>query len=170
MRHMYDLHASKMQYCPNISWDEHPCCLKHHKQARQCILNLRFNEHDWQHRPSCFKKGCECQNNLPAALSPNHSIMFDESKPVTFHDFNGSSTTVHPFLVLPQRLQGDSFLNTHNYYTTSIFSCNKNVQIGDAGHMFYVTLYTSKNNQKEEKIAYLNNATSISRKFIDRKQ
>ena len=57
MRHMYDIHASKIQYCLNISRETHPCCLKHHKQARQCILNLRFNEHDWQHRPSCFKKG-----------------------------------------------------------------------------------------------------------------
>ena len=114
---------------------------------------------------SCFKKGCECRFSFPSAPSMHHSILFDETKPVSFYDFSDFSETRSPFLVLPKRRIGDLFLNTHSHIATSVFSCNTNVQIGDYGHMYYVTLYVNKGNQKEETKAHLNTTNALSRRL-----
>ena len=42
--------------------------------CRKRILNLRFNEHDFYHRPSCFKKGCECRVNLSLMICLKHQL------------------------------------------------------------------------------------------------
>ena len=36
--------------------------------CRKLILNLRFNEYDFHHRTSCFKKGREYHANLPMMI------------------------------------------------------------------------------------------------------
>ena len=113
---------------------------------------------------SCFKKGCECRFCIPADRSICHSILLhEEIKPTNFYDFTASPTKVCPFLVLQKRRISNLFLNTNNEIASSIFSCNTNVQIGDDGHMYYVTLYESKGNQKEETRAYLNVSNALSR-------
>ena len=33
--------------------------------SRHPLIQLRFNVHDSNHRPSCFKKGPECRTELP---------------------------------------------------------------------------------------------------------
>ena len=66
---------------------------------------------------------------------------------------------------MPKRLKADMFLNTHNPIASNIFACNTNVQVGDYGHVFNSTLYSSKNNQKEETRAYLNVSTMFSRRI-----
>ena len=159
------MYASKIKSCPNQPFDQNSCCLKHHKQEKQCILNLGFNEHDWKHRPSCFKKSCECQNNLPAAPSQHHNIVFDNNNPVIFHDFNGSNTTVHPFWYFPRDFKEIPSLIPITSMQAPFFVATQMCRLGIAGHMFYVILYTSKNNQKEEKRAYLNAATAVSRRI-----
>ena len=39
------------------------------KDVRDVLLRLKFDEHDWKHRSSCFKKGCDCRFFLP---EPSH--------------------------------------------------------------------------------------------------
>ena len=29
------------------------------------LKKLQFNEHDWKHRPGCFKMGCDCRFDFP---------------------------------------------------------------------------------------------------------
>ena len=58
------------------------------------LLNLRFNEHDYVHRASCFKKGCECRFFLPMMTCPQTSIDFD----VIGKKHNGITLMVHRVL------------------------------------------------------------------------
>ena len=46
-------------------------------ECRYMILNLRFNERDYGHRASCFKKGCECRFFLPMMICPHTFIDFE---------------------------------------------------------------------------------------------
>ena len=114
--------------------------------CRKRILNLRFNEHDFYHRPSCFKKGCECRANLPMMMWPDTSIEFDKKNEIPWHFVDGTMSKWCPFQVITKRLQGDQFLNVHNPVSSYVFSCNTNIQIGQLDHVFYNTLYGSKAN------------------------
>ena len=35
-------------------------------EIRTALLHLRFDEHAWEHRKSCFKKSKECRHNFPS--------------------------------------------------------------------------------------------------------
>ena len=105
--------------------------------CRKTILNLRFNEHDFYYRPSCFKKGCECRANLPMMMLPEIPIEFDKNKTIDWHFVDGKSSSWCPFQVITKRLQGDQFLNVHNPVTSYVFSCNTNIQIGQLDHVYY---------------------------------
>ena len=56
--------------------------IEHHLHSfnvRHPLLQLRLNKHANEHRPSCFKKGCECRNNLPEAHQDVATISFEEN-------------------------------------------------------------------------------------------
>ena len=55
------------------------------------LIQLRFNVHNSNHRPSCFKKGHECRTELPKKHNHDAEIHFDDDKCITWHFINGST-------------------------------------------------------------------------------
>jgi len=43
-------------------------------------LVWRFNEHAWEHRAACFKKGIKCRAALPKKIQDKWELCFDESE------------------------------------------------------------------------------------------
>ena len=81
-------------------------------------------------------------------------IQFDNDRCITWHFIDGSTTKVTPFKYHPKRNIGDQFMNVNNDIVTTVLACNNNVTIGDKACFFYVTLYQTKHNQKEESCTY----------------
>jgi hypothetical protein len=57
------------------------------------LLRYSVDFHDWQHRPTCFKRGCECRFNLPEMSWPGTSLeieaeLDDESNVTTWYRLN----------------------------------------------------------------------------------
>ena len=69
----------------------------------------------------------------------------------------------------PKRNIGGQFVNVNNDTATTVLTCNNNVTIGDKACFFYVTLYQTKHNQKEESCTYHSIFLSLS-KFIKRQR
>ena len=91
---------------------------------RHPLIQLRFNLHDYKHRPSCFKKGPECRTELPKKHNHAAEILFDNNKCVTWHFIDGSTTKVTPFKYHPKRNIGDQFMNVNNDIATTVLTCN----------------------------------------------
>ena len=133
--------------------------------VRNSMLNLRFNEHDKDHRFACFKKNEECRAFLPTLIQVEPDILWDDDHGIDCcfsWDWDGVENEIIPiqrkicaFTVLPERSFGDQYLNIHTKVISNIFACNSNVQIGDIGHLFYNTLYTSKSTQAEDSRNFL---------------
>ena len=126
----------------------------HDREVRHHIATKRMNEHDWRHRPSCFKYGGECRYCFPFMCQDCTYIKVDEldgNLGTTWRFVDGSSTTVYPFSAVPKRRMGSQYLNTHSQSVTRVLGCNSNIQIGSPRCVFYVVHYTTKNTQKEDK-------------------
>ena len=54
-------------------------------------------------------------------------------------------------------------MNINNDIATTVLACNNNVTSGDKACFFYVTLYQTKHNQKEESCAYHNICLALSK-------
>ena len=122
--------------------------------VRHFIASRRMNEHDWRHRPSCFKYGGECRYCFPYMCEDSTCVKVDESDEslgTTWRYVDGTSKTVFPFSVKPKRGMGSQFLNTHISRVTKNLACNSNIQIGSPRCVFYVVHYTTKNTQNEDK-------------------
>lgn len=63
------------------------------------LLQLRFNNHDIDHHPSCFKKGCECRNNLPQDHQVVAQICFDESNNIEWLFVDGTKKKVKAIFI-----------------------------------------------------------------------
>ena len=124
--------------------------LLHTFHVRYPLLQLRFNIHDYSHRPSCFKKGCECRNNLPQEHQLVADIFFDDKNTITWQFIDGSTRKVYPFKYMPKRNIGDQFMNMNNDIASIALACNTNVTSGDKVRFYYITMYQSKQNQAEE--------------------
>ena len=61
---------------------------------------------------------------------------------------------------------GSQFLKEHSPVLTEVFGANSNLQVGNPAHLFYNTLYTSKNSQNEDQSRYNVIATSIIRRIV----
>ena len=124
------------------------------KDVRHHIATKRMNEHDWKHRPSCFKYGGECRYWFPLICQEDTIIKVDElddALATTWRSVNGTCRKVYPFSAKPKRGMGSQYLNTHSSYVTEQLGCNSNVQIGSPRCIFYVVHYTTKNTQKEDR-------------------
>ena len=131
---------------------------------RYPLLQLRFNSHDFHHRKGCFKKGCECRFNLPKGHQIMASIEFDEENAMYWHFIDGSKKKISRYEYMAQRNTGDQFVNMSNDIASCVLGCNTNVGIADRAGFFYVTMYASKQNQAEEKIAYLTCCEALCRR------
>ena len=121
---------------------------------RTALLHQRFNYHDPSHRPSCFKKGCECRFPFPLCACMETDILEDEGEygenVIEWCHLNGTVQQVRPFLVTPKRPMGCQYINIHNKPISELLNCNTNLQIGDPSQVYYSTLYTSKTTQKDD--------------------
>jgi hypothetical protein len=57
----------------------------------------------------------------------------------------------------------DVFLNTHNKTVSLLLGYNNNVMSGGRDMIYYVTLYNTKTNQKEETFPFLKQCVAISK-------
>jgi hypothetical protein len=156
--HTIDVHAMR-----------HPYVIQHYipNSAPSIILNAitnhRFNEHDQNHKKSCFKKRKECRFKI-LTLTNYEQFKLDWNKDdeLHFYNLNGSKYTTYNFSVIPRRHKCDMFMETYSRAVSHIFGCNTNIQLGSYNHMFYSTLYSSKGNQEEENwsFAHIYNAVA----------
>ena len=124
------------------------------KDVRDVLLRFKFDEHDWKHRSSCFKKGCDCRFFLP---EPSHgqTDIYSENELKgeleDWHTLDGNDPLRIPTWVLQTlRTQGCQYINAHNRNISEVLNCNTNVQIGDISQVYYSTLYCGKSSQKED--------------------
>ena len=61
-------------------------------------------------------------------------------------------------------------MNVNNDIATTILACNNNVTIGDKACFFYVTLYQSKHNQKEESFSYYSICRALTKRIQFRQE
>lgn len=98
-----------------------------------------------------FAQGCECRGYFPVSASDATEICIDDKMDeVTWYTIDGNENKVRPWIVEPKRPMGCQYINTHNEALSRTLNCNTNVQIGDPSSIFYTTLYTTKDNQKED--------------------
>ena len=136
---------------------------------RHPLIQLRFNAHDHYHRPSCFKKGPECRTELPQKHRQVAMIQFEKNNTINWYFSDGSVKIITPFKYYPKRNIGDQFMNVTNDIATTVLAYNNNVTSGYKACFFYVTLYQTKHNQKEEAFNYHNVCLVLSRR-IKKKQ
>ena len=147
-----DLLTSRYAIDDHDSSEEHG--FLYDRDVRRHITTKRMNEHDWRHRPSCFKYGGECRYCFSFTCQECTNIKVDELDDdlgTTWRYVDGTSTKVYPFSARPKRGMGSQYLNTHCPYVTDILACNSNIQIGSPRCVFYVVHYTTKNTQKEDR-------------------
>ena len=114
-----------------------------------CIVKEKFNEHDFNHRPSCFKKGPECRFHIPKPKNEDWLVYFGDEESKWFL-VQGGYKKVTSFDIVPKRLMGDQFLNVFCPTVSGVFGYNSNIQIGDVAHIYYNTLYGSKSTQDDD--------------------
>jgi hypothetical protein len=93
------------------------------EHVRFHVATHRMNEHDWKHRPGCFKHGCECRFCFPKLGFSRSSFVVDDTniEKGTFWrylDPHESSRTVYPYTIESQRGVGSQYLNTHSRIIT----------------------------------------------------
>ena len=144
--------------------------------VRSGMVQLRFNEHAWEHRTSCFKKTEECRAFLPTLCQPKAEVKWEEDcdgvecwNSMYYDEYSKQIQTkkrrITAFTVLPQRNFGDQYLNVHSRAISNLFACNSNIQSGEIAHMYYTTVYTSKEIQKEESKNFLFISCQFARTF-----
>ena len=161
-RHSYDMTDGCIKL-DNAFWGN--------KDVRDILLRLRFDEHGWNHRASCFKKGCDCRFFLPTPSVDNTVIESDEGdngENVTNWYRLKENDTLHvpPWMVRQRRPMGCQYMNTHSKPISDVFNCNTNIQIGDRSQVFYSTLYCGKSTQKEDSERQQRISDSINRRLL----
>ena len=137
------------------------------------MSKLRFNEHDYRHRMSCFKKSCECRFLFPRLPQDNFDITFNKTNAdsVWYKVFGETPHLLsRGFSVETPRCISDLYLNTHNPVISRLLGYNSNITIGSHSLIYYCTLYTSKGTQKEEKYPFLTACTAIAKRIRWKKQ
>ena len=126
------------------------------KALRYFACNVQSNAHFVNHATRCFKKGLECFANLPDSPCEFTEILFNDEFD-DWYDWKGMNKRRSMFSIRPKRNIEDCFGNTHSPFLTSILGCNTNVLCGLTGPIvMYVTGYSVKSQQKEEREAFEN--------------
>ena len=135
------------------------------------ISRYLYNEHNYKHRPTCFKKGVECRFHYPAGFNQTWDIDLghsdvtehaNESKPWATLD---GMRLARGFCILPKRDVSDLFLNVHSTSILRWNGYNNNIQLGDPAHIFYNTLYTSKSAVDEDSKVHQNTLLFVKTKI-----
>ena len=138
--------------------------------VRDLLLRLCFDQHEYNHRHSCFKKGCECRFMFPFLTCWRTFIHEDRGtnneNVIDWHRVDGTTMKMAPWMIIPKRPMGCQWMNVHNKTLSEVFNCNTNVQVGDPFHMFYITLYNLKSTQEEDGQRARRIAESLVRRLI----
>ena len=161
-REKLDIYAYRTVY--DIRWNNNKD-IKQNDNIRTCMLHYRFDEHDWRHRPSCFKKGCECRANFPTFTNNNPIEMSFGEKEAEIYSIFYQVRFETKFSILTERRITDLYMNTHNSVISEVCNCNNNVSFGDMAQMFYCTLYSTKSNQKEETASFLAASNALDKRI-----
>ena len=161
--YLYSYHiASGSNILRDKFWGDH--------RIRQVLLTQRFDHHDYTHRRGCFKKGCECRFLFPFTSCQETHIHEDtgdnNENVIIWHKLFGDNHKIAPWMIVPKRPMGCQYINVHNQVLSSILNCNTNVQIGDAFHMYYITLYNLKSTQEEDSEHVKHITESIIRRLV----
>ena len=105
--------------------------------------------------------GQNCLNDTGTLLQFN----LDEDNSINWYFIDGSVKLIVPFKYYPKRNIGDQFMNVNNDIATTVLACNNNVTSGDKACFFYVTLYQTKHNQKEESFTYHSICLALSKRI-----
>ena len=124
------------------------------KALRYFASNAQTNAHFVTHASRCFKKSPECFANLPDAPCNKVELVYNTTADM-WSNWCGIKEERYMFSLRPQRKIQDCYINTHNPFVTSSFSCNNNVLFCMTGPIvIYATGYNVKANQKEERNAF----------------
>ena len=147
--------------------------------VRTILLNEQNNVHDWNHRPTCFKKNSECRFKLGKQHNGNTYIHIEDStdkvdddsqiKTTSWRYLSGDIEETYPYCLVNKRPMGCQFINTHNVHISRVFACNTNVQIGEPCHMYYNTNYTTKNTQEEDSDRFIRIGTQVCKSLVRRR-
>lgn len=124
------------------------------EKARDHVAISHMNNHDYNHRGSCFKYSCSCRMRLPKLSKQQSEFVVDNTnieKCTTWRYLEQPSEEVYPYTIESKRGLGSQYLNTHNKTISSILACNNNIQMGSPRCLFYVVHYSTKSTQKEDK-------------------
>jgi hypothetical protein len=144
-------------------------------QVREILMRRRFDEHDFRHRPGCFKKGNECRFHLAKQSCKETTLHVEdvaqhESNVVVWHhllnESNSDKVQTTPYLVETKRYMGSQFINTHSVDVSNVFACNTNVQMGEPCHLFYASAYAFKDTQKEDTERFIRIGTQVIKRLI----
>lgn len=145
-------------------------------QVRGILLRWRFDDHDFGHRPGCFKKGPECRFNLAKPYCEQTTLHVDEvaedrSNVVMWHLLNESvQLETTPYLIETRRSMGSQFMNTHSVEASAVFACNTNVQMGEPCHLFYASAYAFKDTQSEDSERFIRIGTQVIKRLLRMQQ
>jgi len=138
------------------------------KKFIRAICHLHFNEHDWKHRPGCFKKGCECRFDFPRWVQGMFDLIFaEEDSTATWYTIYGSRPDLKAsgFSLVSTRGVSDVFMNAHNKAVCTVLGYNNNVSSGGRDMIYYVTLYNTKSNQQEERFPFFKQCVAIAKRM-----
>ena len=145
-------------------------------EARMIMLRSKFDEHDYNHRPGCFKKGNECRFNLAKQACVQTTFHMDDamedgSNVEDWHRLDQSEPLqTTPYLIETKRTMGSQSINTHSKPVSFVMTCNTNMQVGVVAHLFYATAYAFKDTQKEDSERFIRIGTQVIRRLLRMKQ
>ena len=118
------------------------------------IITALKNLHSSEHSRNCFKKDYECRMQLPKNECFLDKIVFEE-EPKAWYTWKGIKKERQLFVYESRRVHEDCFVNTSNESASSAFGCNTNIIAAvDGGSVMYITMYLSKDTQKEDRKLY----------------
>ena len=121
---------------------------------------LKFNEHDYFHRRSCFNYGDKCRFKVPNQVNEKNYIRYGEKVSV-WNMLDGKDRQVTSFDIMLKKSMGDQYLNTCSIGLSETSGYNSNLQIGDLAHVYYNTLYNTKSTQAADTRGYVSVCTAM---------
>jgi len=136
------------------------------------LINALRNLHSSDHSPSCFKKkdSVECRMKIPKRKCDHNDIKFEENGK-RWYTWEGEQNLRFLFSFEGERCHEDCYVNTNNEIVSGVFGCNSNVTNAvDGGSIMYITMYASKDTQKDDKKSYTEGARIMVRKLNEKIQ
>ena len=141
------------------------------RKLNAMACNALYNNHSSFHVRTCFRENCpECRYRFPQLSSSKTKLDYSDHE-VDWHNETGRAAKRRLIEVLPKRGKYDVCMN--NFcppISESKIHCNSNVApiIGGV-QAFYITKYSTKNNQKEEAQDYEPMAQFVQKRLAERK-